>query len=241
MKNVEFYNKFFYLFGPKLIDYYNCAFVWGRLTLSQRQALITLLCKNFDLLMLLTQWRPISLLTIDYKIISKVMSLRLLNIIHSNHKCSVEGRSMHEGCHLIRNIIDYVNDRPNMGLAILNLDIKKAFDTISHDYIWKVLGAYEFGTQFQQWLKFWYKDIDAKVIVHGHFTQSFPIDRGVRQGCSLSPLLYVLCVEPLANVIRNDPFIKGAFLHGGGQVKLCQYADDITGFSADTFSVRRSL
>ena len=128
-----------------------------------------------------------------------------------------------------------------MGLAILNLDIKKAFDTISHDYIWKVLDAYGFGPQFQQWLKLLYKDIDAKVIVHGHLTQSFPIERGVRQGCSLSPLLYVLCVEPLANVIRNDPLIKGAFLPGGGQVKLCQYADDITGFLADTFSVRRFL
>ena len=74
---VEFYKKFFYLFGPKLVDYYNYAFVWGRLTLSQRQALITLLCKNFDLHMLLTQRRPISLLTIDYNIFSKVMSLRL--------------------------------------------------------------------------------------------------------------------------------------------------------------------
>ena len=74
---VKFYKKFLYLFGPKLVDYYNYAFDWGRLTLSQRQALIMLLCKNFDLHMLLTRWRPVSLLTIDYKIISKVMSLRL--------------------------------------------------------------------------------------------------------------------------------------------------------------------
>ena len=128
-----------------------------------------------------------------------------------------------------------------MSLAISHLDIKKAFDTISHDYIWKVLDAYGFGPQFQQWLKLLYKDIDAKVIVHGHTTQSFPIERGVRQGCYLSPLLYVLCVEPLANVIQNDPLIKGTFLPGGGQVKLCQFADDITGFLADTFSVRRFL
>ena len=79
--------------------------------------------------MLLPQWRPISLLGIDYKIISKTMSLRLKkvlpNIIHYNQKCSVEGRSIHDGCHLIRNIIDYVQDRPNMGLVILNLDTKK--------------------------------------------------------------------------------------------------------------------
>ena len=58
---VEFYKKIFYLFGFKLVAYYNSAFVWGKLTPSQRQALITLSCKNFDLQQLLPQWRPISL------------------------------------------------------------------------------------------------------------------------------------------------------------------------------------
>ena len=87
---VEFYKKFFCLFGPKLVDYYNYAFVWGRLTLSQRQALITLLCKNFDLHMLLTQWRPISLLTIDYKIISEAMSLRLKKHSSQHHSFKSE-------------------------------------------------------------------------------------------------------------------------------------------------------
>ena len=242
---VEFYKKFFYLFGTKLVAYYNSAFVWGKLTPSQRLALITLLYKNFDLQQLLPQWRPISLLTIDYKIISKAMSLRLKhilpNLIHYNQKCSVEGRSIHDGNHLIRNIIDYVQDRPNMGLAILNLDIKKAFDTISYAYITKVLAAYGFGPQFQQWLHLLYHDITAQVIVNGYFTDSFPISRGVRQGCSLSPLLYVLCVEPLAEAIRNNDLIKGFPLPGGEQVKLCQYADDITGFLADLSSVQRFL
>ena len=126
---VEFYKKIYYLFGSKLVAYYDRAFVWGKLTPSQRQALITL-CKNFDLQQLLPQWRPISLLTVDYKIISKAMSLRLKkilpNLIHHNQKCPVEGQSIHDGCHLIRNIIDYVQERPSMGLAILNLDVKKA-------------------------------------------------------------------------------------------------------------------
>ena len=238
---VEFYKKLFYLFGEKLVDYYNYAFIWGILTPSQRQALITLLCKNFDLHMLLPHWRPISLLSIDYKIISKAMSLRLKqvlpNVIHQNQKCSVEGRSIHEGCHLIRNIIDYVQDRPKMGLAVLNLDIKKAFDTISHKYIKKVLNAYGFGPQFLQWFNLLCKDVTAKVIVNGFLTDSFSIERGVRQGCSLSPLLYVLCVEPLANAIRKDSQINGFSLPGGDEVKLCQYADDITGFLADLSSI----
>ena len=96
---------------------------------NNREALITLLCKNSDLHMPLPHWRPISLLSIEYKIILNAVSLRLKqvlpNVIHQNQKCSVEARSIYEGCHLIRNIIDYVQDRPKMGLAVLNLDIKK--------------------------------------------------------------------------------------------------------------------
>ena len=86
-----------------------------------------------------------------------------------------------------------------------------------------------------------YNDIEAKVIVGGHFTNSFPITRGVKQGCSLNPLLYVLCVEPLANIIRDDPQIKGAYLPSGGQVELSHYADDITGCLADLHSVKKNL
>ena len=242
---VEFYKKFFYLFGHHLVKLYNAAFIWGQLSPSQRTALMTLLCKKLELHMFLPQWRPISLLTIDYKIISKVMSLRLKqilpNIIHKNQLCSVTGRSIHDGCHLIRNIIDYVQDRPAMGLAILNLDIKKAFDTISYTYIIQVLQAYGFGPEFTQWLHILYNNVNAKVIVNGFFTDPFDITRGVRQGCSLSPLLYVLCVEPLACYIRNDPNITGFHLPGGSQVKLCQYADDITGILHDPSSVNHFL
>ena len=59
-----------------------------------------------------------------------------------------------------------------MGLAILNLDIKKAFDTISYAYITKVLAAYGFGPQFQQWLHLLYNDITAQVR-HPLKTQGF--------------------------------------------------------------------
>ena len=64
---------------------------------------------------------------------------------------------------------------------------------------------------------------------------------GIRQSCSLSPLLYVICVEPLACYIRNDPKITGFHLPGGSHVKLSQYADDITGILHDPSSVNQFL
>ena len=64
-----------------------------------------------------------------------------------------------------------------MGLAILNLDIKKAFDTILYTYTDQVLKAYGFGPEFTQWLHILYTNVTAKVIVNGFFTDPFDITR----------------------------------------------------------------
>ena len=61
--------------------------------------------------------------------------------------------------------------------------------------------AFGFADNVLKWMKPFYTNISASVIVNNHISDSFPILRGVRQGCSLSPLLYVLCFEPSANKI----------------------------------------
>ena len=73
----EFYNKCFHLFGRDFIDMINFCYFWGELAPSQRQCLITLICKDRDFHFFLKFWHPISLLNVDYKIVSKSLSLRL--------------------------------------------------------------------------------------------------------------------------------------------------------------------
>ena len=90
----------------------NDSFSKGNLSISQRQGLITLICKNKDAPQYLTNWRPISLLNVDYKIISKVLTNRLKlvigKVISIDQTCAIPGRSIQDNLHLIRNIIDYV-------------------------------------------------------------------------------------------------------------------------------------
>ena len=90
-------------------------FIWETLTPSQRLSLITLLCKNRDYHFLLNYWRPISLLNVDYKIVSKSFSLRLRgvlpSIIHEDQTCSVVGRSIADNVHLLRNVFDFVEQK----------------------------------------------------------------------------------------------------------------------------------
>ena len=126
---VEFIRNFSICSAIIWLNYIMLRSYWANFPHPKAQHSSHCYVKKLELHMFLPQWRPTSLLTIDYIIISKVMSLRLKqilpNIIHENQLCSVTGRSIHDGCHLIRNIIDYVQDRPAMGLAIPNLDIKK--------------------------------------------------------------------------------------------------------------------
>ena len=72
----------------------------------------------------------------------------------------------------------------------------------------------------------------SRIICNGKLSASVFLERGVRQGCPLSPLLYVLTSEVLANQIRKNPAIEGFLLSGTGglQFKVSQYADDATNF-----------
>lgn len=229
----EFYQKYFYLFGDDFVDMTNNCFTQGKdLPLSMRSAVLTLLCKDPNNSGQLKNWRPISLLNVDYKICSKVMSMRLKlvlsEIVSVFQTCSIPGRSISDNLHLFRNIIDYVNQKV-MQLAFVNIDQEKAFDRVDHDYMFKVLDHFGFGPSFTQWIRLFYNNVYTSVLVNGFVSDPFNITRSVRQGCSLSPMLYILCLEPLALAIRRNPDIVGLSIPlSPEQIKVTQYADDLT-------------
>jgi len=84
----EFYEAFFDLLWKDLLNSYNEAFRKGSLSISQRKGIITLAPKGDTNLTDLTNWRPISLLNVDYKILSKLLAMRvekyLPNLIHTD-------------------------------------------------------------------------------------------------------------------------------------------------------------
>lgn len=241
----EFYIKVFPIIGNQYVNMVNDCFTQNILAPSQRHGLITLICKDPDNSEKLTNWRPISLLNVDYKIISKVLTNRLSKvigkIIHIDQTCAVSGRSILDNVHLLRNIIDYV-DQKELPCAFISLDQSKAFDRVSHTYLFRVLQSYGFGDNFISWVKLLYNDISSSVIVNGFISDPFNIQCSVRQGCGLSPLLYVLSIEPFAIKIRNDNHIKGLSLPGTNtESRLSQYADDTTCIITTITSASRIL
>jgi hypothetical protein len=130
-------------------------------------------------------------------------------IVNIDQTCSVKGRSIPDTIHLLRNIIDYCNKR-NFGCMLINLDQSKAFDRVSHEFLFSILHAFGFGPDCIMWVKVLYTSYQSRVEVNGNLTDPFAVTRGVRQGCSLSPLLYVLCIEAFATKIHLDAIYEAA-------------------------------
>ena len=189
----------------------NAAFAAGVLPSSQRTALISLIFKKGDRAEH-KNWRPISLLNADYKICARALSGRLLKILHyviaPDQTCSVRGRFIGENVALLRDVAYYANEA-DLPVAILALDQEKAFDRVDWAFLFKTLQHLGFGPSFFGWIKLLYINISSAVLANGYSSDFFKPTRGVRQGCPLFPLLYIITMEVLAANIRAHPHIKG--------------------------------
>ena len=227
---MEFYLKFWDLLGEDLVCVLNSRFKSGRLSLSQRRGIISLSFKKGDRLDI-RNWRPISLLNVDYKLAARAVAGRLLKVIHlivaKDHTCGVPGRFIGENVAFFRDVVDFAAFS-NSPVALLSLDQEKAFDRVEWSFMRDTLLAMGFGPSFVGWVDLFYCDVQSCVYVNGHLSSFFSLSRGVRQGCPLSPLLYVLVAEVLACNIRANPRIVGLSLPGSVSPLpvISQYADD---------------
>ena len=135
-----FYVKFFDLIGETLVKLSHLIFENEHLTENQRLSYITLLCKDPNNASNMKNWRPISPLNYDYKIISNSITNRLSTVletlVHEDQTCAVKGRSIFDNVHLLRNVIDYVEQK-DLPCIFLNLDQEKAFDRVSYEILFK--------------------------------------------------------------------------------------------------------
>ena len=118
------------------------------------------------------------------------------------------------------------------------VDFEKAFDSVSHNFLFKILELFGFGQSFCSWVKTMYNGISSCVMNGGVSTGYFDIKRGVRQGDPLSPYLFLLAIEILAQVLRKDDVIKGIQFENF-EVRQILYADDMTLFVRNESSITR--
>ena len=73
-------------------------------------------------------------------------------------------------------------------------DFEKAFDSLNHEFIFHCFKRFNFGDDILKWIKLFYNEISSIVINNGNISQPFNINRGVRQGCPLSSLIFIICI-----------------------------------------------
>ena len=226
----EFYHTFWNILKEDFLQVTKFSlYTIGNLTASQSRSLITLIYKKGGKQRLIN-WRPISLLCTDYKIISKALANRLKNvldtILSNTQTAGVPNRTIFNNLFLTRDIIEYCKKK-KINAYILSIDQEKAFDKLNREFLVKILEKMNFGQRFIECIKAMYKNNKGIVLINGFMSMEFDIDRGLRQGCPISSMLYSIYIEPLALGIKSDPNIKGIPIPGGKTHILTQFADDM--------------
>ena len=203
----------FDLIGIHLLNSYNEAFTKGQLSISQRRGVICLIPKDDSCLIESSNWRPLALINVDYKILAKTIGQRiesiLSSLIHSDQTGFIKSRFISQNVRLLNDIMEYTEAKNPPGILLV-IDFRKAFDTIEWNFLHKCIELYNFGPNIRKWISILYNNVESGVMNAGFMTKYFKVSRGVRQGCPLSPLLFVLAVEMLALKIYAKTNFAGA-------------------------------
>ena len=244
----EFYKKYWHIIKDEFVSMLKYIEKTKQLSESQYRGVITLLYKAGDRENI-KNWRPITLLNLDYKIIAKIYAERLKKvlptIINSDQKAFLAGRQISESIRLTQDIIDYIESNDSKG-AIIFLDQEKAFDRVEWGYLKLCMQKFGFGQNFTDSLLMLYKNGISCINTNGFLSKYFPISRSMRQGCPVVAYLYVLQAEPMAETIRKCDKIKGICLPSppgmeNFEAKISLFADDTQIFCYDEQAIKKTF
>ena len=203
------------------------------------------LIPNFKDVDKVEDFRPIACCNVIYKVISKIIALRLapalISVIDPAQAAYVQNRKMVENIFLLQELLRQYGRKRASPCCILNVDLRKAFDWVDWGFIRDMLLALNFPSTFIGWIMTCISSTSYSLAYNGSLHGFFKGQRGLHQGDPLSPYLFVLCLEYLSRSLgdlKNNPDFNFHPRCGGLKITHLAYADDLILFSeGDPISV----
>ena len=240
--SVAFYRMFWDLIGPVLRALLVAVRFGDRLPEDSLQASVILLPKSSSACPTAGDFRPISLLNVDYKVWATSIAARvnplLPGLCRPTQTGFVPGRQIMQNVTFNRDIAQWAR-QTGSPLVFALLDFEKAFDRVNWAYLYSVLAQMRFPASLIADIRSLYSGFHSRLMLSGEHQVAFRPSRGVRQGCPLSPALFALFAEPLGALIdamgvgtASAP-PTGVLLPSVGhrpplRIAGSQYADDTT-------------
>uniref|UniRef100_A0A671X3M3 Reverse transcriptase domain-containing protein n=1 Tax=Sparus aurata TaxID=8175 RepID=A0A671X3M3_SPAAU len=214
---------------PYLESSFNYILKGGSLPPSWREAFISVIPKEGKDRVDCKGYRPISVLNSDYKLYATILAKRMEPVmpllIDEDQTGFIKNRQTQDNIRRALHTIEQIN-KDQISAIILSLDAEKAFDSVGWEFLYLVMKRFNFSKDFIHCIQALYALPTARMKVNGSLSDSITLQRGCRQGCPLSPNLFNLLIQPLAQAIRQETELEGIST-GGEEYKISLYADDV--------------
>ena len=203
----------------------------GTLTPSQRIGVLTLLPKpkTPSELLHIKNWRPITLLNVDYKIYAHIIKGRIVRtlprIICKTQSGFQAGKSTCDNLILMCLTLEHFNENTEEKGLVMQVDLEKAFDSVNHNFLFDILHKVGFGDYIIKLVKIAFNGCFSYANINGHLSSPIYLLKGLHQGSPLSPVLFLLVSQVLTGKITSNPNIRGLKI-SGVDILNSLFADD---------------
>ncbi|XP_071688628.1 uncharacterized protein [Rutidosis leptorrhynchoides] len=225
--NIRFFKKFWAIIRDDLVEVVNNFWSTGEFSKGCSSSFITLIPKKTDPVSL-NEYRPISLIGSFYKIIAKLLSIRIRKVIPDLVGFE-QSAFILDGALIANESYEFLKNN-RVKSIIFKVDFEKAFDSLKWGFLDDMMNFMGFGSKWRGWIKSCLKTASISVLVNGSPTKEFNLERGVRQGDPRSPFLFIIAAEGLywltKSAVSNNLFWGVEIGKDKNPLSHLQYADD---------------
>lgn len=211
-----FFRSYWFTIKDKFCNFVKECFRLGRIPVTTNHSFIVLIPKK-DTANNFNQFKPISLCNFIYKVVVKIVTSRLSKVseklVSPNQGAFVRRRWIAENTVIAQEIVHKIQKHKGMnGLMLMKMDMKKAYDRMEWDFLIRILRSCGFDEHFVKLVSSCLNSVEFSLLLNGNISECFKLGRGLRQGDSLSPIIFILGSKVLTRLLLKEE-IAGK-LHG---------------------------